>query len=357
MAFGLDYVSGPSIDAMKAKNVAFVCRYLSFVNNLTQGKILTLAEAKQLGQANIAIVSNYEWYASRAREGRAAGVQDAQIARDQHAACGGPPDRPIYFSVDEDVTGESVADYFRGVASVIGLARTGAYGSYGVVEYLLNQGLVKWAWQTYAWSHGDWDERAHIRQYQNDMKIGTAAVDFNQSMKPDFGQWIYGGGSMQQYNEKSADFGQWFTATDMSHWTAKGTGKVVQFGIKSFYASLSIDGNTLPIVGLPLTNEINLTVNGKRVVLQVFERAAILYDPDHLKDRQPGTGNCALCHLNDPDLLSHIPGLPTLTPVPAPAAQPVAVDTTALEASIHAIADGIAPLLAAALVEAHKLGG
>src|SRR6266699_2752912 len=133
MGFGLDYVTGPSIADMKAAGVAFVCRYLSYVNNLTQVKLLTPAEAKGLSAAGIAIVSNYEWYANRALEGTASGVQDGQIAADQHAACGGPASRPIYFSVDVDIDGAQVADYFKGIASVIGRARTGAYGSYRVL--------------------------------------------------------------------------------------------------------------------------------------------------------------------------------------------------------------------------------
>src|SRR6266700_4063766 len=133
MAFGLDYTSGPPIADMKAAGVTFVCRYLSYVNTLTQRKLLTKSQAQSLNQAGIALVSNYEWYANRALEGVASGEADARIAASQHAACGGPADRPIYFSVDVDVAGERTAGYFHGVASVIGLHRTGAYGSFRVL--------------------------------------------------------------------------------------------------------------------------------------------------------------------------------------------------------------------------------
>ncbi len=64
-SFGLDYVTGPPIADMKAAGVSFVCRYLSYVNSLTQVKLLTPGEAKALSAAGIAIVSNYEWYANR----------------------------------------------------------------------------------------------------------------------------------------------------------------------------------------------------------------------------------------------------------------------------------------------------
>lgn len=193
MAFGVDYVTMPPIADMKAAGVTFVCRYLSYVNNLTQVKLLTTNEAKVLSDAGIEIVSNYEWYANRATEGAASGEQDAHIAASQHAACGGPATRPIYFSVDADVDGAQVADYFRGVASVIGKARTGAYGSYRVLKYLFDMGLISYGWQTYAWSYGAWESRAHIQQYLNGVSLSGYSVDYDRSIKGDFGQWRIGG--------------------------------------------------------------------------------------------------------------------------------------------------------------------
>lgn len=155
--------------------------------------------------------------------------------------------------------------------------------------------------------------------------------------------------TMQQYSEQSADFASWFTAIDANHWKCVKTGKTVQFGIKSFYSTLSTDGQSLPIVGLPLSDEIALTVSGKSVVLQVFERAGVFYDPNHEKDKQPGTGTCALCHLTDSDFLQHIPGLAL------PAAPTAPVDTSAVEQDINAIADAIAAPVAKALADLKRL--
>lgn len=149
---------------------------------------------------------------------------------------------------------------------------------------------------------------------------------------------------MQHYSEQSADFSSWFTAIDMSHWKCKTTGKTVQFGIKSFYQSLSLDGNSLPLVGLPLSDEINLTVGGKAVVLQVFERAGVWFDPAHAKDKQPGTGSCALCHLADPDFLAHVPGLPA-QPAPAPSAPQPALNLSDAIATLQALGTDVATKL------------
>lgn len=195
--FGLDYVTGPPIADLKAAGVTFVCRYTGYTSpSLPQTKILTLAEAKELSAAGIALVSNWEWYANRAVESFASGAWDAQEAQKIHASCGGPADRPIYFSVDADVAGDQCVEYFKGVASVIGLHRTGAYGSYRVLQYLFNANLITWGWQTYAWSYGAWEPRAHIQQYQNGVTLAGLSVDYDRSIKSDFGQWRIGGINM-----------------------------------------------------------------------------------------------------------------------------------------------------------------
>src|SRR5439155_1704025 len=89
-----------------------------------------------------------------AENGHAAGVRDATAVLAEANRCGMPHGRPIYFAVDEDTTvGPHVTAYFQGAASVLGLARTGAYG-YKVIKGLFDVGLIAWGWQTYAWSSG-----------------------------------------------------------------------------------------------------------------------------------------------------------------------------------------------------------
>ena len=361
MSIGLDYVSGPSIDALKAARidgnpVTFVCRYVGYFSgyNLNeiatpQGKVLTPGEARANSLAGIATVSNFEWYAGRSIESAASGEWDAHTANTIHLGCGGPPTRPIYFSVDADVQGAQTANYFKGVASVLGLARTGAYGSYKVLQYLFDQRLIAWGWQTYAWSGGAWEPRAHIQQYLNGQQLSGHSVDYNRSMRNDFGQWIQGEAAtpMQTYTPQSADFGNYFTVPDADHWLCKQTNCIMQLGIKGFVSQLSMDGQSLPIIGLPVTNEIYLPkINGKQVVIQIFERAGVGYDSDHVIDRQPGTGDFFLFHLTDANFLAHVPGL-TLPTSP--------VDTTTLIATLNAMADGFAKDLALAMIEAKKL--
>lgn len=294
MSFGLDYVTGPPLDVLKSAGVTFVCRYLSFVNNLTQIKLLSHDEATALSQAGIAIVSNYEWYGNRALEGLSSGKQDAQIADAQHKACGGPPDRPIYFSVDCDVDGSQVIDYFKAIASVIGLHRTGAYGSYRVIKYLLDHNLITWAWQTYAWSGGLWDDRAHIRQYQNGVTLAGApgySVDYNQSMKPDFGQWLQGG-IQEPMLQLSDPIGKYFTSNQAGdRWHCEKTGQDIAYALLSFYRQYN------GVFGLPISGEIYLQAYPGTAV-QYFERALVAYDPQHKIDTVPGATDCYLLHLD-----------------------------------------------------------
>lgn len=196
MAFGMDYTNVPP-SAVQTSMASFVCRYVGYfsgydMNNIatSQSKCLWPGEAKQLLALGIDIVSNFEWYNTRPTEGFDAGVTDARIAAIIHAACGGPATAPIYFSVDFPSDGTSVVDYFKGVASVLGIDRTGAYGGYDCIKHLLDNNLIKWAWQTYAWSGTNIDPRANIYQYNNGQTLtGGFSVDFDKNLTVKYGGW------------------------------------------------------------------------------------------------------------------------------------------------------------------------
>lgn len=190
---GIDYAWGrPSIQSIRGAGADFACRYFSWLPN---GKCLTRDEADNLRGNGVDVVSNWEYFGDWAHDysgGFSHGQIHAREAAKQHVDCGGPADRPIYFSVDWDVTEAqraTVADYYRGVASVIGPQRTGAYGGYWIIKYLFDVGVIRWGWQTYAWSGGNWDGRAQLRQVKNGVSIGGVDCDLNDAMTADFGQW------------------------------------------------------------------------------------------------------------------------------------------------------------------------
>ena len=190
VAKGVDYAWGrPSPHGLKADGYGFVARYVSYD---TTGKTLTKGEADQLIGAGLDIVCNWEQSATAVLGGYNQGRSDAEEAAKQAKAVGMPGDRPIYFSVDFDAQSSqqgSINGYFDGVASVIGRARTGAYGGYYLVDRLFDDHKIKWAWQAYAWSYGNWDGRAQMRQTLNDQEVAGGSVDLDVAMKGDYGQW------------------------------------------------------------------------------------------------------------------------------------------------------------------------
>ncbi len=190
---GCDYsFARPAPSSLVSMGYKFVCRYLS--GDPGGGKDLTASEQSSLEAAGIDIVLNWETTGTDATNGYSAGVSDATAAKSEAESLGQPSNRPIYFSIDFDAQSSDAASinaYFQGVASVIGLARTGVYGGYYIVNELFGAGLVTWAWQTYAWSNGAWDSRAQLRQTLNG--VDNNQLDDDTGMVPDFGQ--YGPGS------------------------------------------------------------------------------------------------------------------------------------------------------------------
>jgi Domain of unknown function (DUF1906) len=192
MTSGVDYAwSHPTPAALKAAKVAFVMRYLA----PDRSKSLTKSEATALAAAGIWVGVVWESTANRALAGKVGGVADAKAAAAQATACGMPAGRPIYFAVDFDATEAQqtqINAYLDGAASVIGRDRVGIYGGYYPVKRALDAGKAVWAWQTIAWSGGQWDAWAHIRQGAQ-KTIGGVSCDLNTSMQADFGQWMPGG--------------------------------------------------------------------------------------------------------------------------------------------------------------------
>jgi len=187
--YGVDYSDArPSLSGIKKEGYTFVARYLSY--ETSGDKNLTKGEAEAIKKAGLSIVLDWEYAADAALSGREQGIKDAKAADEQAKAVGAPADAVIYFSLDFDVQSDQygvIDAYFEGVASVIGRARTGAYGGYYPIEHLFNVKKIDWAWQTYAWSDGKWDSRAQLRQIENGVDNG--AEDKDEAVVQSFGQW------------------------------------------------------------------------------------------------------------------------------------------------------------------------
>lgn len=187
---GLDYTGHLSAKAHKSIGSSFACRYLSGGD----AKDLDAGEAQGLLKDGIDVVLVWETTAERTLAAEAAGQADARAALAEAERLGLPAHRPIYFAVDFDEAPSQAADvaaYFVGVRAVLGIARVGVYGGFYTVERLGAAGLVRYVWQTYAWSDGQLSKRANIYQYSNGHSVAGVPVDYNRALKVDFGQWGY----------------------------------------------------------------------------------------------------------------------------------------------------------------------
>ena len=206
---GVDYAGGrPGGAALKAQGYDFACRYLSSGGPDLPGKLLLPDEAADLRACGVDVVSNFESTATTMLGGAGQGAADAQQALAQHNLCGGPPDRPIYFSADWDAQSGQfglIAAYLTAAAGVLGGAqRVGIYGSASVVDWCLANGYATWGWQTDAWSRGARSPGAHIHQRIQQDTVNGIAVDVNESITADFGQWGAQGEDMDATDKQVA---------------------------------------------------------------------------------------------------------------------------------------------------------
>jgi hypothetical protein len=183
--WGFGKIGGVNI---KKAGYSFVCRYLSH----NPKKNLTKEEIADFKENDLDIVVVWETTETRCLEGRQAGEDDANSALELLESLGIQHDVPIYFACDQDFNQaqlEKIKDYFDGVIGMIGVDQTGVYGGYTVVKYILDNKLAKYGWQTYAWSHGKWDDRAQLRQTNiYGPRLQGVECDTDESMQDDFGQ-------------------------------------------------------------------------------------------------------------------------------------------------------------------------
>jgi Domain of unknown function (DUF1906) len=176
-------------------------------------KPITRAYAEALTAAGLAIVSNYQYgkpggtAPSDFTRGYAGGVADARTAWQLHTAAGGGQGAPIFFTIDEDINRDTwnrlALEWFRGINSVLGVQRTGVYGGIKACQWAAADGVIgssstagrRWAWQTRAWSGSQVYPPAVL--YQRVVStpsnpgplVGGLAVDVNDVLAPDCGQW------------------------------------------------------------------------------------------------------------------------------------------------------------------------
>lgn len=198
----LDYAAGViPANEIKAAGAAGAIRYVSDRRpggSWMLGKPIQLAEARDLYQNGLKIVSCYQYGKQDTADwlgGQNAGLTHAKRGLELHTAAGGPAGAPIYASIDDDPSYEQykqqVAPYLRGWESVLGHQRVGVYANSKTIDWALQDGLGSYFWQ-HNWGspHGYTHPAANLHQVEIDKRsVGGVGVDINNIVKPQFGQW------------------------------------------------------------------------------------------------------------------------------------------------------------------------
>jgi hypothetical protein len=191
---GVDYSwARPDPTCLFNSGKRFAVRY---VGEDDTGENITKAEADRLHNAGLKVAVVYQTTRNFMFGGFDVGYKAAGIAHQQAVAAGMPPTRPIYFALDVDPSGLSVANWQAVAQFLVGAGtqlagpeQVGVYGGYDAMERLVIPAFAKWGWQTYAWSGGRWSGKAHIQQYSNNVTRCGGQVDLDRATIADYGQW------------------------------------------------------------------------------------------------------------------------------------------------------------------------
>jgi LysM repeat protein len=167
-----------------------VMRYITDPGPGNKG--MTIDEVHDYGAHGVAFGLVWELGSQGVLSGRSQGIADAKNAQANLNALaaqrGGPSNkRPIYSAVDFDITADQLVhaeDYFAGFSSVIGVNRTGCYGSGLVIDHLASKRLSTYGWwvkAATAWGGGHQPNpnNVHIQQIENGVPCGSGTIDRN----------------------------------------------------------------------------------------------------------------------------------------------------------------------------------
>ncbi|MEU1983391.1 DUF1906 domain-containing protein [Nocardia sp. NPDC019395] len=198
----LDYAGGvPGAEAIKAAGHVGVIRYVSDRRPGAEwmaGKPLLADEVAELRAAGLAIVSCYQFGKGPTADWRGgfdAGRRHAERGLALHRAAGGPENRPIYASIDDNPTpidfATMILPYLHGWQEVVGRPNTGVYANAPTIELARVAGVGAWFWQ-HDWGTpaGFVHPAAHLHQFEiDDRTVDGVGVDVNDIRAAEYGAW------------------------------------------------------------------------------------------------------------------------------------------------------------------------
>jgi Domain of unknown function (DUF1906) len=199
------------LQKMKSTGVHTVARYYDYDDETQRGKRLRKPEIQLIADHGFNLLVVFQHKSGKAGtflNWKKRGPADARRALAMAAEMEQPEGSGIYFSVDNDLVGQSpwvrfynkpVLSYFREINRVFAESgktyNIGVYGSGATCELLRDNGLVKYCWLSFAKKHQGTQEAIrsklyNLRQMPEGM-CGGREVDFNR-INPafaDFGQF------------------------------------------------------------------------------------------------------------------------------------------------------------------------
>lgn len=155
-------ISSAQANALKNNGVSFVGRYIV---DPMQSKAITDSEAKRIHDADMGVLLIWETYATRCREGEAAGKRDGYEAYSLAKQMGVPPNTVIYFAVDYDAPKNDYAAieaYLYAAKSACAPYRCGVYGKADLINSVKADAYM----QCVAWSGGMVSTKNNVYQYE-----------------------------------------------------------------------------------------------------------------------------------------------------------------------------------------------
>lgn len=194
---GVDWSAGNlSGDEIADAGYQFGASYLS-----TDWRQLEQSEVDSMRRRNvgIVIVGEYDKLDTQGRQisamlgGRESGKIQAHYAANRRKALSLPDRQPIYATLDVPpgiVPWTLVEGYMRGWGEELGGKQfAGGYGGYDFIDFLVENDLADYRWQTYAWSRGFIHPKTMLYQYDiygND--VAGIDVDLNSAFVDNYGQ-------------------------------------------------------------------------------------------------------------------------------------------------------------------------
>lgn len=192
MRHGVDFAYGsPGRDgAALAAEGLFVGRYVPYLGD--QGKGLRADELADYRAHGVDLFLFFQTTADFMRGGSAHGALHAQWCLAAAANLGLDDSGAFYFACDFDIQPSEygiVADYLRGVATVLPKRRIGLYGHDRICRHIFGLGLAHYFCQCVAWSGGRVFANRNLFQATPDVAWNGHLACREEAYTEDFGQW------------------------------------------------------------------------------------------------------------------------------------------------------------------------